>query len=76
MEKIFYQEGMYKYVELNLTDYLKNENELLIKIFPVPNIHHDPVDHTQATQCCKPPASYGWDWHPRLIPSEYAMKHI
>jgi beta-mannosidase len=27
-----------------------------------------PPDRKQASHVCKPPVSYGWDWHPRLIP--------
>jgi beta-mannosidase len=67
-KKLFYQEGMYKPVELNLTDYLSEQNELMIRIYPVPKTHNSPVDHHQVSQSCKPAASYGWDWHPRLIP--------
>jgi len=31
-EKLFYQEGMFSPVEINLTQLLRNENELLIKL--------------------------------------------
>jgi len=67
-EKLFYQEGMFTPVELDITSYLKDQNELLVKIFPIPKLHKLPADRTQASQSVKPAVSYGWDWHPRLVP--------
>jgi beta-mannosidase len=67
-EKIFYQEGMFTPVNLDLTEKLKDENILLVRIFPVPKLHSSPADRTQASQSVKPAVSYIWDWHPRLIP--------
>ncbi len=67
-EKIFYQEGMFSSVKLDLTSKLKDNNELLIKIYPIPKLHKSPADRSQAAQCVKPAVSYGWDWHPRLVP--------
>jgi beta-mannosidase len=67
-EKIFYQEGMFTPVYLDLTENLKDENTLLVRIFPVPKLHSSPADRTQASQSVKPAVSYIWDWHPRLIP--------
>jgi len=26
------------------------------------------MNRSQAAQSCKPAVSYGWDWHPRLVP--------
>ncbi len=64
------QEGMYTKVELDLTDKLEQGNTLEVLILPVPKREGATEDNrTQADQCCKPPASYGWDWHPRVIPS-------
>jgi beta-mannosidase len=68
-EKILAQEGMFTYVECDLTSLLKPENTLQIVIFPVPKIPGRPDDRSQAAQSVKPAVSYGWDWHPRLIPS-------
>jgi beta-mannosidase len=42
--------------------------ELEIMILPAPKRHASPADRTQASHVCKPAVSYGWDWHPRLIP--------
>jgi beta-mannosidase len=75
--KIFEQEGMFRYVNLDLTPYLKNaENELTITILPPKMAGSDrPKDELNingffrdnARTSFKPPMSYGWDWHPRLI---------
>ncbi|MDD6210196.1 MAG: glycoside hydrolase family 2 TIM barrel-domain containing protein [Bacteroidales bacterium] len=65
---LFSQEGMFTYVDIDLTDHLQKENELKILIYPVPKLHASPADRTQAAHVAKPPVSYGWDWHPRLVP--------
>lgn len=66
------QEGMYTPVRLDLTDFLSpNRSSLLeILVYPAPKRSGAPTGtRAEADHCCKPPASYGWDWHPRLIPS-------
>ena len=68
-QEVFEQEGMFKHVKVNLTPFLKKDNELLVRIYPVPKAQHHTADRTQAAQSVKPTVSYGWDWHPRLIPS-------
>jgi len=67
-EKLFYQEGMFTAVKLDLTSKLKDKNELLVKIYPIPKLQKEPADRSQAAQSVKPAVSYGWDWHPRLVP--------
>jgi len=67
-EKLFYQEGMFTTVKLDLSSKLKDKNELLVKIYPIPKLHKQPADRSQASQSVKPAVSYGWDWHPRLVP--------
>jgi beta-mannosidase len=66
---VFAQEGMFRGVELDLTGLTDRQNLLEIRIFPVPKVPNEPDDRNQAAQCVKPAVSYGWDWHPRLIPS-------
>lgn len=66
------QEGMFSYVDLDLTDYLKEENELRIIVFPVPKTGVSYQRRTEsyrqnARESVKPAVSYGWDWHPRLV---------
>ncbi len=67
-EKIFEQEGMFTAVNLDLTEKLKESNTLIVKVFPAPKLHAKPADRSQASHSVKPAVSYGWDWHPRLIP--------
>jgi len=67
-KKMFYQEGMFTPVKLDLSSGFKDKNELLVKIYPIPKTVQEPVDRSQAAQSVKPAVSYGWDWHPRLVP--------
>jgi beta-mannosidase len=67
-EEIFHQEGLFTIVNIDLTDKLTDKNQLLVKINPFPKLHSSPADRTQASQVTKPAVSYGWDWHPRLVP--------
>ncbi|WP_296939342.1 glycoside hydrolase family 2 TIM barrel-domain containing protein [uncultured Dysgonomonas sp.] len=67
-ETIHEQEGMFSYVEIDLTDYLRVNNTLEILIYPAPKLTGCPDDRTQASHVVKPAVSYGWDWHPRLVP--------
>jgi len=65
---ILQQEGMFTYVDIELTDFLKEENELKIIVYPVPKMVESPVNRVQASNVVKPAVSYEWDWHPRLVP--------
>lgn len=67
-EELMSQEGMFTPVRLDLTDKLKDKNELKIRINPVPKLFPKPADRSQASNVVKPAVSYGWDWHPRLVP--------
>lgn len=67
-EELLSQEGMFTAVKLDLTDQLKENNELKIQISPAPKIRPLPINRSQASHSVKPAVSYGWDWHPRLIP--------
>ncbi|WP_339295748.1 hypothetical protein MKY82_06240 [Paenibacillus sp. FSL W7-1279] len=69
--ELLQQEGMFTPVELDLTEHLRGEDGLLeIVIDPVPKRPGAPPGRgrSQADHSCKPAVSYGWDWHPRLIP--------
>ena len=59
-------EGMFTPVILDVTKYAGAEHTLRVKIAPVPK-EDDSDSRTQANHSCKPAASYGWDWHPRLV---------
>lgn len=62
-----HHEGMFSRVELDITDELKNGNELEVIIYPHPKREGAPVSRDQADQSCKPAVCYGWDWHPRVL---------
>ena len=62
------QEGMFTPFELDLTDRAKTGDVLEILVFPAPKADGEPEGRAQARLSNKPPVSYGWDWHPRLIP--------
>ena len=66
---IYSHEGMFSRVELDITDMAKPGSVLEVVIHPHPMLHDGVKDRTQAAQCVKPPVSYEWDWHPRVIPS-------
>ncbi len=68
-ETLFYQEGMFTHVSLDLTNKLKENNQLRVILYPAPkdpSVHFP--DRNQARESVKPAVSYTWDWHPRLIP--------
>ena len=67
-EELLSQEGMFTPVSIDITDHLKANNEIKVLVFPAPKLHQWPVDRSQAAGSVKPAVSYGWDWHPRLIP--------
>jgi len=62
------QEGMHTPFELDVTG---DAGRLLeIVVFPAPQgwDQHYPWDKKDARRDCKPPVSYGWDFHPPLVP--------
>ncbi len=73
-KKLFSQEGMFTPVNIDLTDMLKDENDLQVLIYPAPKAYGK--DHkfrsaalyrSQADKSVKPPVNYGWDWNPRMV---------
>lgn len=69
-DKLIYEyEGMFRSVELDLTDeLLGSENILTVKIYPHPKRAGAPAGtRDEADHSAKPPVSYGWDWNPRLL---------
>lgn len=62
------QEGMFTPVELDLTEHAAVGGELEVLVHPAPKSQATPESRDQANQSCKPAVSYGWDFHPRLIP--------
>ncbi len=66
-------EGAFTPVYIDVTEYSGKKAALKVIIDPIPkctprsySIH---LDRHQARESCKPDSCYGWDWHPRLVPS-------
>ncbi len=62
------QEGMFTPFEIDLTGRAQSGDVLEILVFPAPKAAGEAIGRAQARLSNKPPVSYGWDWHPRLIP--------
>ena len=62
------QEGMFTPFELDLSGRATSGDVLEILVFPAPKAAGEPEGRAQARLSNKPPVSYGWDWHPQLIP--------
>ncbi len=66
---IYSYEGMFAKTELDITNYLtQDNNELIIRIHPHPK-RKGAMKNTrdEADDSCNPPVYYGWDWNPRLL---------
>ena len=71
-KQIWEQEGMFTYVNIDLTEHLQDNNELRIVLLPVPKLgfmfeENRETYRRNARESAKPAVSYGWDWHPRLV---------
>lgn len=62
------QEGMYTSFAIDLSAHAGRTVELTIRVDPAPKSRPAPEDRAQANRAFKPPVSYDWDFHPRLIP--------
>ena len=60
-------EGIFTPVFVDITRFSGQKSALCVTVFPIPKRFNE-QDRTQASASCKPPSSYGWDWHPRLVP--------
>ena len=64
---LFSYEGMFRPFSVALSRGWKEKgNELTVVILPPPKIPGK-TGRDQAAKSCKPPVSYGWDFHPRLV---------
>lgn len=70
-ETLYSYEGMFRPLELDLTERLTDgEDVLTVRIYPHPKSEGGrPDTRDEADASCKPPVSYGWDWNPRLLAS-------
>ncbi len=67
-ELLHTQEGMFRPVELDLTGRAAAGDTLRVIVHPAPKRANAPRPRAEADHCVKPAVSYGWDWHPRLVP--------
>ena len=67
-EHLIHNVGLYQTIEIDITKRLKDNNLLKVHIYPVPKDGRT-NNRDEAAQCTKPAVGYGWDWHPRVIPS-------
>ena len=69
-ELLYAYEGMFRPFELDVSKAAADGGELSIIIYPIPkNPDGTPDTRQEASASCKPAVSYGWDWHPRLVPT-------
>lgn len=68
-ETVYSGEGIFTPVRVDVTRYAGKRISLTVVIYPIPKQFATPQNRSQAAACCKPASSYGWDWHPRLVPS-------
>nr|WP_246462480.1 glycoside hydrolase family 2 TIM barrel-domain containing protein [Pelagicoccus albus] len=59
---------MFRKVELDLTEFASDEEFLEVVVFPIPD-SGEGEGRVEANASVKPAVSYGWDFHPRLVPS-------
>ncbi len=62
-------EGAFTPVIIDVTKFSGKSTALRVTMYPIPKRFAETRTRAQASACCKPPSSYGWDWHPRLVPS-------
>ncbi len=62
-------EGAFTPAVIDVTDYAGKKTALRVTVYPIPKRYAEPKNRRQASASCKPPSSYEWDWHPRLVPS-------
>ena len=62
-------EGMFTPVQIDLSEYAGTTVNIEVIIHPIPKTPGASESREQANLSCKPAVSYGWDWHPRLVPS-------
>lgn len=62
-------EGAFTPVKLDVSAYAGKKTPIKVTLFPIPKEMPWPQKRYQARSSCKPASAYGWDWHPRLVPT-------
>lgn len=65
--ELYHNEGMFSQINIDITPYCNKDSILEVVIFPIPKAVKE-NSRNQARESVKPAVSYGWDWHPRLVP--------
>ena len=65
---VYSGKGAFTPIYLDVTEYAGKKTALRVTMLPIPKLPNV-SGRTQAAASCKPPSSYGWDWHPRLVPT-------
>ncbi len=66
--RVITREGMQRPFDLDISVNYKSGTFIEVRIRPTPKSVTSPVDRVQANRSTKPAVSYGWDFHPRVIP--------
>ncbi len=66
--RVAQQTGLQGRIEVKLAAPLRAEAQVTVRLSPAPKSRPEPQDRSQANHSVKPAVSYGWDFHPRLIP--------
>lgn len=64
---LLHQAGMFTPVRLVLDEANQGQNTLEVIIYPIPKAEGQSEGRLQAIMAVKPPVTYSWDWHPRLV---------
>ena len=62
-------EGAFTPIKIDVSAHSGKKTAIRVTVFPIPKEMPWPQKRYQARSSCKPASSYGWDWHPRLVPS-------
>lgn len=62
-------EGMFRELRLDVARYAGRHCRLEVLLWPIPKAPIVWEGRDQVRESCKPGVSYGWDFHPRLVPT-------
>lgn len=68
-ELLYEGEGMFGELRLDMNRYAGKNGILQVLLYPIPKASIIWEERDQAKESCKSAVSYGWDFHPRLVPT-------